>query len=270
MKGSKTLPDGTVVEFDFVGNAATYFVVDERENLVLVRTHQGREGWADKDALVLDKEAVAYFTKQIKDDPESVDAYRLRGIAHSLNGNHDAAITDATESIRLAPDNWLLYMIRANYWHFKHNYKNALEDLDEALRLEPAQPLLLSNRAFYRAKNGDYAGAAKDYEELLKKDENNIGILNNFAWLLATCPDGEVRDGRRAVTLAEKVVKLTERKSATFLDTLAACYAEAGRFEDAVRTQEEALTDRRLVVDDGNQANERLELYRRKKAYREK
>ena len=98
------------------------------------------------------------------------------------------------------------------------------------------------------------------------KNDRLIGTLNNLAWLLATCPDDNVRNGRRAVTLAEKAVELTERKNATYLDTLAAAYAEARRFDDAVRVQQEALTDRRLVLDDGNAANARLELYRKKKA----
>jgi tetratricopeptide (TPR) repeat protein len=271
MKEIKTLADGTVLQVDFIGTAGTYLVCDERENLVLLRTHAGKDGWADKDVLLLDKEAVAYFTKEIKENPESIPAHRSRAMAQALNGNHDAAVADATEAIRLDPKDWQSYMHRTNYWTYKHNYDKAIEDLDEAIRLKPElMKPLVTTRAFLRAKKGDYAGAAKDYEDFLKTDGNNIGILNNLAWLLATCPDDQVRDGRRAVTLAEKAVELTERKSATYLDTLAAAYAEARRFDDAVRVQQEALTDRRLVVDDGNQANQRLELYRQRKAYREK
>jgi tetratricopeptide (TPR) repeat protein len=270
MKETRTQPDGTVVYLAFVGNAASYLVSDERENLVLIRTYEGREGWAEKDGLLRDTEAVAHFTKAIEDDPESAEAHKLRAIAQSINGKHDAAIADVTEAIRLAPKDWLLFMQRSNYWTYKHNYDKAIEDLDVAIRAMPGLQPLITNRAYLRAKKGDYAGAATDYEEILKKNDSHIGILNNLAWLLATCPDDEVRDGRRAVTLAEKAVQLTERKSATYLDTLAAAYAEARRFDDAVRVQQEALTDRRLVLDDGNQANQRLDLYRQKKAYREK
>jgi tetratricopeptide (TPR) repeat protein len=57
---------------------------------------------------------------------------------------------------------------------------------------------------------------------------------------MATCPDGRYRDGKRAVELAEKAVAL--RDDANFLDTLAAAYAEAGRFQEAIKTQERAIT----------------------------
>ena len=62
----------------------------------------------------------------------------------------------------------------------------------------------------------------------------------------------------------------TERKSGAYLDTLAAAYAEARRFDDAVRVQQEALADREFLLTSGNAANERLDLYRQRKAYREK
>lgn len=57
---------------------------------------------------------------------------------------------------------------------------------------------------------------------------------------MATCPEGKYRDGKRAVELAEKAVKLEETPNR--LNTLAAAYAEAGRFKDAIKTQEIAIT----------------------------
>ncbi len=65
--------------------------------------------------------------------------------------------------------------------------------------------------------------------------------MNNVAWLLSTCPEAATRDGARAVALAERAVALTRRGEPTLLDTLAAAYAEAGRFDDAVRAEREAL-----------------------------
>jgi serine/threonine protein kinase/tetratricopeptide (TPR) repeat protein len=92
--------------------------------------------------------------------------------------------------------------------------------------------------------------------------------LNALAWLLATCPSPEVRDGRSAVTFAEKAVAGTQRKDAAMLDTLAAAYAEAGDFAKAVSVQQEAIA--LIGVGKGNNGfMSRLKLYQSNTPYRE-
>jgi tetratricopeptide (TPR) repeat protein len=66
-------------------------------------------------------------------------------------------------------------------------------------------------------------------------------MLDELAWLLATHPDPKLRDGARAVELAERACALTERRFSVILDTLAAAYAEAGDFPCAIAAVEEAL-----------------------------
>ena len=65
--------------------------------------------------------------------------------------------------------------------------------------------------------------------------------LNEIAWLLATCPVSQIRNGPRAVILAEEAVGTNNRKNPEILDTLAAAYAEAGQFKKAVSTEQEAI-----------------------------
>ena len=66
-------------------------------------------------------------------------------------------------------------------------------------------------------------------------------VLSNLAWFLATNPDDGIRDGARAVELAEKAVKLTGRRRPEPLAMLAAALAEVDRHEEAVRACEGAL-----------------------------
>jgi serine/threonine protein kinase len=87
------------------------------------------------------------------------------------------------------------------------------------------------------------------YEETLKRRETKLGpnhlntmvSRNNLAWFLATCNDPRIRDGQRAVRLAEQVVEATNRKNSNSLDILAAAYAETGQFAKAIATEKQAL-----------------------------
>ncbi len=91
-------------------------------------------------------------------------------------------------------------------------------------------------------------------------------MLNELAWLLATCPDDKYRDAKRSVELATKACELTGWRQWNNLDTLAAAYAETGNFTEAVKWQEKALE---LVP--GQRKPEiahRLELYKSGTPYR--
>src|SRR5262249_30309383 len=97
-----------------------------------------------------------------------------------------------------------------------------------------------------------------------------------YARLLATCTDGRIRDGERAILMATKACELTDWMRGRELDTLAAAYAEAGQFEEAERYQRMALDHPEYVSPDGAVAGfevagyrQRLELYKQKKPYRQ-
>ena len=95
-------------------------------------------------------------------------------------------------------------------------------------------------------------------------------MANDLAWLLATTSDSRLRDGRRAVTIAERVSSLNEHEDPNFLDTLAAAYAEVGEYEKAASSLDHAIElanpdrDKQLIED----LNLRRELYRRGQPYR--
>ncbi len=92
--------------------------------------------------------------------------------------------------------------------------------------------------------------------------------MNNLGWTLATATDPKVRDGKAAVEFATKACELTAWKQPTYLDTLAAAYAEAGDFDTSVRRQIEAIS----LLNDANVKKvyeARLKLYQDRKPFRD-
>ena len=104
----------------------------------------------------------------------------------------------------------------------------------------------------------------------MRLSPNTSLYLNDLAWLLATNPKPERREGAEAVRLAERACALSGGKEARFWGTLDAAYAEAGRFVDAMATATKAR-DLALAAgqpDIAQRAEERLALYRAGKPYR--
>jgi tetratricopeptide (TPR) repeat protein len=127
------------------------------------------------------------------------------------------------------------------------------------------------NRGFAYSKKGQYDQAISDYNKALEINPRNHDANNGLAWLLATCPNARYRNGAKAVELAKKAVELNPE--AIYLDTLAATYAEVGKFEDAITTQEKAIAQLRKECDIKNLINkfiERLNSYKDHKPWREK
>jgi protein O-mannosyl-transferase len=93
--------------------------------------------------------------------------------------------------------------------------------------------------------------AVVHYEKSLAITPQSVSTLNNLAWILATCPDAQLRNGARAIELAQKADQLSEGKNPNIIRTLAAAYAETARFNDAIGAANRAL---RLAVAQGDSA----------------
>jgi cytochrome c-type biogenesis protein CcmH/NrfG len=91
------------------------------------------------------------------------------------------------------------------------------------------------------AEGQQYAEAIHYFHEALRLKPDFAPALNNLAMLRASCKQPEFRNGGEAVQLAEAACRLSGRRNPSFLGTLAAAYAEAGRFPEAVKTMQEAL-----------------------------
>ena len=111
--------------------------------------------------------------------------------------------------------------------------------------------------------------AMTNFDAALKLNPKFVASANNLAWLLAT--NETVRDGARAVALLENLLQNRETRTPGNLDTLAAAYAEAGRFDEALKTATEAV---RLAKAEGDarksrSIQKRLSLYQQNKPFRD-
>jgi len=168
-------------------------------------------------------------------DRENAKAHVNRGVAHASRGLLDRAIADYSRAMAIDPGNL---------------------------------PALVNRGAAYAGK-GLVGQAAADYAKAIEIAPDSATAYNNLAWMLATFPAAEHRDGDKAVRYAEKAVEI--EPSANRIDTLAAAYAEAGRFEDAVKAQEKRIG---LLEGTGNrgeldEAIERLARYRERQPHRQ-
>jgi Flp pilus assembly protein TadD len=113
--------------------------------------------------------------------------------------------------------------------------------------------------------------AVNHYHQALTLKPDMVEALNNLAWILAASPSDALRNGAEAVRLAERACELSQRREPVLLGTLAAAYAEAGRFGEAVTTAEKArdLATAGGLKDVAAKNSDLLELYRAGRPYRE-
>ena len=183
--------------------------------------------------------AIADYTELIK--LKRLPAfYHVRGICYQAKGEHDKAIDDFNEAIRIDPRSARYHNSRSESWYDKANYTRAITDADEAIRLEPNLASAFTNRGRAHEKLGDVGLAVADYKKSLQLDPNFDLAYIHFAWLMATSTEASLRDGELAVKYAEKACKLTNWEDPHALGTLAAAYAEAGKFDEAVKWEAKA------------------------------
>ena len=215
-------------------------------------------------------EAVPEYEAACRFDPGSANFRTALAGALVRVGKTNEAAGYFQEALKMQPGNaeaqWQYGMLLAQ----TGNLKEALDHLREAVRFQPTVPLCL-DIASVLTRAGQSEAAITECREALQLQPDSPQALTSLAWILAVDPDVHIRNGPEAVTLAERACQLTGFRNPTFLGTLAAAYAEAGRFEDAIGTAEKA---RDLALTAGNQKlaerNQRLlEMYRVGKPFHE-
>jgi tetratricopeptide (TPR) repeat protein len=115
-------------------------------------------------------------------------------------------------------------------------FAEARDSLERALTVHGDVAELHAGMALATSQLGDFARAVRHGREALRLEPALDSAANNLAWILATSPDPHARDPEESIRIMERLLLEAERPDPTHLDTLAAAYAAAGRFSDAIDT----------------------------------
>lgn len=216
-------------------------------------------------------EAMEQLQLAVELDEDYDPAHYYLARAYQSRGDDAMALVHYQRVVELRPESLMARVPLARLLVDQGDTAAALEQYRRIVELEPEKLLNWINLANLLAHEEHWGEAARAWKRVAAEDPEQLGNLNCCAWHLATAPEEDARDGIRAVELAEKVVAGTGGGDPTSLDTLAAAYAECGRWEEAVATASRALElargrgDRALV--EGLAA--RLERYGRREPYRQ-
>jgi tetratricopeptide (TPR) repeat protein len=152
-------------------------------------------------------EAISQYQKALEIKPNDADGQRNLGLALLRQGRMDEAIT-----------------------HFQ-----------EGLAIQPSNAKAHINLGLALLQKGSVGEAIAQFEKALQLEPSDAELQNNLAWLLATCPKASWRNGHEAVELAQQANALTGGENPLVLHTLAAAFAETGRFSEAAETAQRAL-----------------------------
>jgi tetratricopeptide (TPR) repeat protein len=211
--------------------------------------------------------AIADHTEAIRRDPRHAEAFLCRGFVWSHKGEFEKALADYNEAVRLKPTDAFTHYNRGLCRLDMKDFDSANSDFTDAIRFDRTQATAYAYRGIAWCAHGDYDKATADFSDAIRLKPNLVLAHDQLALLLATCPDEKHRDGTRAVQLATKAYELTAWRGGRQVATLAAAYAEAGDFGNAVKWQERVLE--RAPEGEKEGARSRLNLYQSGKPYRE-
>ena len=239
----------------------------DRSNLALLgRRADAYERLGDKTKALADIDRMLELKSS---DPEILraraallaDMGKFAEAAEVLQKIHKANPNDALTTLQIA----MLYTTMKQY-------EKAIAAYDEVLTRSPDEVEAIRGRGDALLNLGRRGAAVAEYEKAFKLKPHDFGILNNYAWVLATAPEDKLRDGHRALEMAIEACKQTEYKKDYILSTLAAAYAETGDFGSARKWAAKAVEVCVPTKDEPDRKDElqkELESYKADKPWRE-
>jgi tetratricopeptide (TPR) repeat protein len=212
-------------------------------------------------------EAIQLYEKTLRFTPYFPEAHYNLGVALVRLDRLPETMGHWEQALRIKPDYAEAHYNLGLALARRGRLPEAIGHWEQTLQIDRNDAEAHYNLGLAFEQTGRIREAIGHYEQALRINPDSTGLQNNLAWLLATFTD--FSDPVRAVTLAERACKLTNHRVAAYLDTLAAAYAAADRFNDAIATAQKAIE---LANDAGRaqvarEIQSRLQLYREKRAY---
>jgi protein O-mannosyl-transferase len=217
------------------------------------------------------EESLPYFLRAVELGPNRAEPYHNLGKTLLLLGRFEEAGVHLRRALEIDPTNVPAYSDLGKLLLQLGRADESLANLQRALQIDPNYRVAqynIANTLFYLGRVDE---AVSHLQKALALEPSTPEGQKNVAWVLATSPEARIRDGAKAIQLAERANELTQGKNPLFMATLAAAYAEVGRFPDAVRTAENAL---QLATDSGlpslaQAIRAHIELYRAERPMRQ-
>jgi tetratricopeptide (TPR) repeat protein len=184
--------------------------------------------------------ALSDFDRVIDLNPGLAVAYRNRAELLAAHGSMEEAVEDYTRAIEGSPEDAELLRARAHAWQYLGEFDRALEDLNLAIQSAP-EPQSYVQRGNLMASQCKFDEALSDFQRALSIDSNLLEGNRSLAWLQATCPVDRIRDAEQALVAGQRAAKLAAADDYLTLDVLAAAQANAGHFDEAIATQQQAI-----------------------------
>ncbi|MEO2049990.1 MAG: tetratricopeptide repeat protein [Pirellulales bacterium] len=211
-------------------------------------------------------EAFDDFNRVIELMPTFAKAYSNRATLYIQAGDLQAALEQFSQSIQLDGNLIAAQVGRGRVCHQLGRLEEALVHFSAAVKLEQDDAQIICSRADLLADMGQYRNAMADYASAIELNPEFAHAYRNGAWLLATCPDSKLRDARNALIGAQRALEFGYGQRHVALDTLAAAQANAGQFDEAIVSLQQALEIAPPLV---RQAYEvRMQLYEQQQPFR--
>jgi tetratricopeptide (TPR) repeat protein len=185
--------------------------------------------------------AAASLKKAVEIRPHYADAHFNLAMVLREKGEVDESIVHFEKTLKIRPSDAEALREFGAALLRKGRTSDAILQFQGALSLNPKRPEVLVGlgNAFLQA--GRPAEAIAQFQSALEVQPTDVVALNNLAWVLALGSPASVRDGQKAVELAQRAYQLTRGADPNVLRTLSAAYAETGQFQQAAETARQAL-----------------------------
>jgi tetratricopeptide (TPR) repeat protein len=215
------------------------------------------------------EEAIGHYVAAIRSAPDFADAHFNLGTCLAGLGQWPGAVSEFEAVVRLRSDDADAHASLAQALLNAGDPGAAEARFRQVLLRAPTNAQAHFHLGMLAARRNDLDAALAEFQLAVKYRADWPEALNGLAFLLATHPKAESRNGAEAVRLAERACAMTGTNQPRFLSTLDTAYAEAGRFPDAIRTAEKARDLARIAEQNGmaDAASARIELYRKGQAY---